>query len=144
MHDANIVFHANCRNIDLIVYGKRGAIYVQTKSTEKPAGKDCVIVDGSAWTEEQLFQGAPLFNKYGDFQAAYVLLVETLKDGEVHFYVAPTDELEEQARLRGREWYRKPKRDGTQRSINFRKELPREELSKYLNAWRYFGEPLVR
>ena len=47
VHDANIVFGENCQNIDLIVYSKDMAQYVQVKSSENPASKDGVVIDGS-------------------------------------------------------------------------------------------------
>jgi hypothetical protein len=31
VHDANMAFHQNCPNIDLIVYTKTAAVYVQVK-----------------------------------------------------------------------------------------------------------------
>lgn len=54
VHDANIVFHTNCPNIDLVVFGKRGATYVQVKTSKRPAGgSKAVILDGSPWTDQQ-------------------------------------------------------------------------------------------
>ena len=80
VHDANVLFGANCKNIDLVVFGKTGAFYVQVKSSEKPAGKDCVVIDGSAWNNEQLYEGAPLFNKDDKFfQAGLVVIVDSLR-----------------------------------------------------------------
>ncbi len=140
VHDANIVFRTNCPNIDLIVYGKHRAIYVQTKSSEIPAGKDCVVIDGSPWSKEQLYNGAPIFNKIDHFQAAFVIIVDKNKDGGVQFYVAPPGDLEPLVRARGVEWAEKPKRNGDPRSIGFRKELPREALSQWRDAWHLFGE----
>lgn len=63
--DANIVFRANCPNIDAIVFGRRGASYVQIKSSTKPAGADTVVVDGSVWTREQLYESASIYNVSG-------------------------------------------------------------------------------
>lgn len=141
VHDANIVFRENCPNIDLIVYGKCAAIYVQTKSSSNAAGPDHVVIDGAPWTEEQLYQSAPVFNKHNDFVAELVILVDTRKDGTVDFYVAPPRDLESLLRARGVEIAEKPKRDGTQRSIRFRKELPRADLRHWLNAWHLLGQP---
>jgi hypothetical protein len=45
-HDANVLFRANCPNIDLVVFGKDAAIYIQVKSSQKPAGSDAVIKGG--------------------------------------------------------------------------------------------------
>lgn len=63
VHDANIVIRANCPNIDLIVYGKEQAIYVQVKSSERPAGKDQIIIEGSPWTDAQLYRNEAIYNK---------------------------------------------------------------------------------
>lgn len=141
VHDANIVFRENCRNIDLIVYGKYGANFAQTKSSTNAAGLDHVVIDGSPWTEQQLYEEAPIFNKHNDFMAKFIILVDTRKDGTVDFYVAPPRELEERLRVHGIAIAEKPKRDGMRRSIGFRKELPRTDLSSWLNAWHLFGEP---
>ena len=43
--DANVLFRANCPDIDLAVFGKDAATYVQVKSSQKPAGSDAVIAD---------------------------------------------------------------------------------------------------
>jgi hypothetical protein len=64
--DANIVFRANCPNIDAIVFGRRGASYVQIKSSTKPAGADTVVVDGSVWTREQLYESASICKRRSD------------------------------------------------------------------------------
>jgi hypothetical protein len=42
-HDANVLFRANCPNIDLVVFGKAAATYVKVKSSQKPAGSDAVM-----------------------------------------------------------------------------------------------------
>lgn len=142
VHDANLVFRANCPNIDLIVYGRRGAVYVQTKSSQRPAGNDSVVVDGSPWTEEQLHGGA-IFNRHEHhYQAAFVVVADTQKDGVTQFFVAPPGELEQCLRRRGVEHAEKPKRDGSRRSVKFRKELTRADLADWLNAWQQLGEPL--
>jgi len=139
VHDANIVFRENSPNIDLIVFSRTGALYVQVKSSTKPASRDAVLIDGSPWTEDQLFNGAPIFNKHGDhFQASYVVIVDTLKTGELDFYVAPPDELARVAVEVGRKFWTRPKRDGQQRKP-FRKEVPRELLSEWRKAWGLLG-----
>ncbi len=141
VHDANIIFGVNCPNIDLVVYAQNGASYVQVKSSKNPAGADCVIVDGSTWTKEQLHH-LPIFNKHDHFRCSLVVIVDTLRTGETDFYIAPPGDLEKLLRRRGRKLAARPKRDGTARSINFRKELPRSVLRKWRQAWRLFGEPL--
>ncbi len=142
VHDANVLFRANCPNIDLSVYGRAGAIYVQTKSSERPAGKDAVVVDGSPWTAEQLVD-APIFNKHTeDYQASFIVIVHTLGDA-VEYYVAPPDELERRLRLRGKVWADTLKRDGSRRSIRFRKELPRASLAD-LRSWDPLKAALFR
>jgi len=139
--DANIVFRANCPNIDAIVFTKTEAFYVQIKSSTRPAGSDSVIVEGTTWTREQLYENAPIFNKHANhFQARLIVIVDTTKTGETDFYIAPPSELEKLARERGREFAARPKRDGTQRSIAFRKELPRAALARWRNAWHLLGE----
>lgn len=142
VHDANIIFRANCENIDLVVYGKKEAIYVQVKSSERPASKDCITVDGSPWTEDQLYRDAPIYNKHSDFEARFVVLVDIQIRSTPAFYIVPPDELSKLVRKKSRVFAEKPKRDGTKRSINFRKELPKEELQEWLNAWHLLGEPL--
>jgi Holliday junction resolvase-like predicted endonuclease len=141
--DANIVFRANCPNIDLIVFAKTEAFYVQVKSSEKPAGKDSVVIDGSPWTEAQL-QGAAIFNKHDDYKASLVIIVDRLKTGETNYYIAPPATLEELVRGPAKEFASRPKRDGTRRSIDFRKELPRKVLKQWHNAWHLFAEGLLR
>jgi hypothetical protein len=37
VHDANVLFRANCPNIDLVVFEKTKAVDVQVKSSEVPA-----------------------------------------------------------------------------------------------------------
>ncbi len=139
VHDANVILQSNCPNVDLIVYAKASPIYVQVKSSEKPAGKDCVVVDGSPWTGKQLFDETPVFNKHSHYVASLVILVDKRRDGTVAFYVAPPGELEKLVRSRARDWAAKPKRDGGQRSIAFRKELPRDALKPWLEAWHLLG-----
>jgi Holliday junction resolvase-like predicted endonuclease len=136
--DANVLFRANCPNIDLVVCGKTGAIYVQVKSSETPASKDGVVVDGSPWTVDQLEKDAPIFNKHrepGNCEATFVVIVDRHKNGDVSFYIAPPDVLEKTLRKVGRAFAKKPKKDGTQRSLGFRKELSREQLAPWLEAW---------
>jgi Holliday junction resolvase-like predicted endonuclease len=144
VHDANVLFHANCPNIDLIVYGRDNGVYVQVKSSSKPAGKGFLIVDGSPWTEEQLYQDAPIYNKRAGFLAQFVVLVDLTQDGLADFYVALPEELERAVRARGLILAGRPKRDGTRRSIGFRKELPKEDLKPWRNAWHLLGEPVRR
>jgi len=143
VHDANVIFGVNCPNIDLIVYAQEHAFYVQVKSSSNPAGRDCVIIDGSVWTEEQLYGGGPIFNKHEHFRCSFVVLVDSLKTGETDYYVAPPQPLEDLARSRALELAARPKKDGTKRSINFRKELPRSELLPWHRAWHLLGTPLT-
>src|SRR4249919_1927634 len=88
VHDANIIFGENCPNIDLVVYARDGASYVQVKSSKNPAGANSVIIDGSTWTHEQLYDGAPIFNKHDHFRCRLVVIVDALKTGENDFYIA--------------------------------------------------------
>jgi hypothetical protein len=140
-HDANVLFRENCPNIDLVVFGKNAATYVQVKSSQKPSGKDAVIVDGSIWTEDQLRDGGPIFNKYNGFRASLIVIVASKRMGETEYYVAPPAELEKLLIPRARTFAEHPKRDGKPRSIAFRKELPRDALKPWLNAWQQLGEP---
>jgi hypothetical protein len=140
-HDANVLFRANCPNIDLVVFGKNAATYIQVKSSQKPAGSDAVIIDGSPWTEDQLRGGGPIFNKHDGFRASLIVIVAATKTGETEYYIAPPAELEKLVISVARSFADRPKRDGKQRSIAFRKELPREALKPWLNAWRQLGEP---
>lgn len=138
VHDANVLFRANCPNIDLVVFGRSKAVYVQVKSSTTPASKDGVVVEGSPWTHAQLYEGAPLFNRHcksDDYEATLVIIVGWQKTGKTDFYIAPPKVLEDLLRTRGLEFAERPKLDGTRRSINFRKELSREALAQWLNAW---------
>ena len=140
VHDANVLFRENCPNIDLVVFGKAGAVYVQVKSSSNAATKDGVLVDGSPWTEEQLFSNAPIYNKHSSrFQASLVIIVDVLISGEFDFYVAPPKEIERLVLKRGRALIAKPKRNGERRKM-FRKEVPRTDLAPWRQAWSLFGE----
>jgi hypothetical protein len=139
--DANVLFRENCPNIDLVVFGKSAVTYVQVKSSSKASGKNCVLIDGSPWTEEQLYEGAPIFNKHrGRFQAGLVVLVDTLATGEIAFYIVRPEVLEPIAVEIGRAFLEKPKRNGERRKM-FRKEIPRGRLIPWQNAWDQLGEP---
>jgi Holliday junction resolvase-like predicted endonuclease len=142
VHAANIIFRQNCPNIDLVVYAQTSASYVQVKSSKNPAGADSVIIDGSPWTHEQLYDGAPIFNKHTHLCCSLVVIVDTLKTGETQFYIARPKQLEKLLLPPARELAKRPKRDGTTRSIAFRKELRRELLEQWRGAWHLFGEPL--
>lgn len=142
VHDANVIFGTNCPNIDLVVYGKRRATYVQVKGTMRAAGRDCVIVDGSPWTKEQLHGGEPIFDKRDGLIASHVVLVDQSTADEPEFYVATPERLTRLVRERGKEFAAHPKRDGSKRSIGFRKELPKALLRNRRNAWRSFGQPV--
>jgi hypothetical protein len=142
VHDANIIFRQNCPNIDLVVYGQTSASYVQVKSSKSPAGANSVIIDGSPWTHEQLYDGAPIFNKHDHLCCSLVVILDTLKTGETHFYIARPKQLEKLLLPLAREFAKRPKRDGTTRSVAFRKELPRELLEQWRGAWHLFGEPV--
>ncbi len=142
-HDANVLFRANCPNIDLVVFGKNAATYVQVKASQKPSGSDAVIVDGSPWNEDQLRDGGAIFNKHDGFRASLIVLVAATRTGETEYYIAPPGELEKLLIPSARVFAERPKRDGKQRSIAFRKELSREVLKPWLNAWQQLGEPPV-
>lgn len=137
VHDADVLFRAKCKNIDLVVYGASRAVYIQVKTSTKPAGKECLVLDGSPWTEEQLSGKAPIYNKHAatdPFKASFIVVVD-LSNSDPRFYVCPPEPIEEALRKRGRSWAATPKRDGQQRSLAFRKELPRDELSEWEGAW---------
>src|SRR5216683_7356231 len=82
----------------------------------------------------------PIFNKHDGFRASLIMIVATTKTGETEYYIAPPAELEKLLIPRARALADRPKRDGKQRSIAFRKELPREVLKPWLNAWQQLGE----
>ena len=44
VHDANVLLRENCLDIDLIVLAHNAPVYVQVRSSEKPASKDHVTV----------------------------------------------------------------------------------------------------
>ena len=138
VHDANILFRANCPNIDIVVFGKTKAFYIQVKSSEKPASKDSVVIDGSPWTEAQLREGAPIFNKHcdeGHYDASLIFILDRTQDGNTNFYIVPPKKLEELVRATAMTFADKPKRDGSPRSIKFRKELSRDTLKSWRDAW---------
>jgi hypothetical protein len=139
VHNANIVFRANCPNIDLIVFARAAATYIQVKSSSNPADKDTVVIDGSPWTEEQLSGNSPIFNKRDGFNASLIVIVDVRKTGETEYYIAPPMELEKSLIPIGCAFANRLKRDGTRRKM-FRKELPREILAPWHNAWRLLGE----
>lgn len=137
VHNANVLFGQNCKNIDLVVYGGRRASYVQVKTSTKPAGRDFLVVDGAPWTEDQLSGATPIYNKHeGGFVATFIVVVD-LSHGrdDYRLYILPPQPIEEALRRRARDWAAKPKRDGGLRSIRFRKEMPRDELGKWESAW---------
>jgi hypothetical protein len=129
VHDANLVFRANCPNIDLIVYGKTCAHYVQVKSSKSPASKDHITINGSPWTEDQLYRGGPIYNKHSGFLASFIVIVDVAPQ-EPAYYVAPPEKLFELVLPRAVEFAARPKRDGSARSVGFRKELPKGLLRR--------------
>lgn len=143
VHDANIIFSANCPNIDLVVFAKTRALYLQVKWSEKPASRNAITIDGSPWTDGQLHGAAPIFNKHDHYQATLVMLVDKMRDSKIDFYLAPPESLESLVRERAVAFAARPKRDGTTRSMNFRKELPRELLTPWHNAWHLLGEGVL-
>jgi len=141
VHDANVLFDANCPNIDLVVFGKNGARYVQVKLSSNPATKGGAIVDGSPWTEQQLFKNAAVFNKHDNApQAHLIVVVHKERADDYTFYVVPPKTLMRLLLPAARAFARRPKRDGSRRKM-FRKEIPLAKLARYKNAWRYLGEP---
>jgi hypothetical protein len=76
------------------------------------------------------------------FLASLIVIVRKLRSGETEFYIAPPDKIEKPVRRRGKAHAAKLTRRGTPRSIRFRKELPRELLAPWRNAWHLLGEPL--
>jgi hypothetical protein len=47
VHEANIILRSNCPNIDLVAFAYSSPIYVQVKSSEKPASRDHVTISGA-------------------------------------------------------------------------------------------------
>jgi hypothetical protein len=135
VHDANIVLCRNCPNIDLIVFAPSTPVYVQVKSSEKPASKDHVTISGAPWTDEELFQGESIFNKHDGWKAGLIMVLDRVSADQTDYYIAPPDELERLVRPRAARHAAKPKKDGQPRSIGFRKELPRELLKPWKDAW---------
>lgn len=144
VHDANVLFRENCPNVDLVVFGCDAAVYVQVKSTSKPAQRGCIIVDGSTWSRQQLFEAAPIYNKHAGFKAHHVLFIDAQGPGDPAFYLAPPDEIEQMVRERGLAYAQKPKRDGATRSLGFRKELPSEAMAPWRDRWDLLGLPIAR
>lgn len=128
------------------MYGRRRATYVQVKSSRKPAGKDCLVLDGSVWNERQLSGAAPIYNKHDGqdaFLATFIMVVD-LSPGpdRSRFYIFPPEQVEQLLRRRAQLWAATPKQDGSARSIKFRKELAREELSNWEDAWHLLESEL--
>ena len=141
VHDANVLFQKNCPNIDLVVYGPASALYIQVKASVLPATKGSVTACGAPWTEGQLLGRLPVFNRHpNDMQASYVVIVDVQKDGGVDYFIVPPDELERLVKRVGRKFYKKPKRDGSQRKM-FRKEVPRTVLAQWKNNWAALKKP---
>jgi hypothetical protein len=138
VHDANIVLRANCPNIDLVVFAYEAPVYVQVKSSERPASKDHVTISGAPWTEAELYHGEPIFNKHDGWKAGLVVILHRVSADQPDFYIAPPDALERLVRPRAELIAAKPKKDGQPRSIAFRKELPRELLKPWKDAWHLF------
>lgn len=138
VHDANIILQTNCPNVDLIVFAPDAPIYVQIKSSESPAGRNCVVVDGSPWTDGQLHCDEPIFNRHDHYKAKLIIVVDRQNTDETNFYIAPPAQLEALLRPRAQQWASTPKRDGTKRSIRFRKELPKDTLAHWRDAWHLF------
>jgi Holliday junction resolvase-like predicted endonuclease len=135
VHDANILFGQNCANIDLVVFGETAAVYIQVKTSTKPATKDYVTACGAPWTKEQLYDSAPVFNKHRQAMiASFVLLVDFQPSGSAKFFLVPPKQLEKLLRPISRAYMDRLKRDGTRRKL-IRKELPRNLLRPWLNAW---------
>jgi hypothetical protein len=74
------------------------------------------------------------------FQGEPDVIVAATRTGEIEYYIAPPAELEKLLVEAARTHADLPKRDGKQRSIAFRKELPRATLKPWLNAWQQLGE----
>jgi hypothetical protein len=92
----------------------------------------------------------PIFNKHDHYQADLVDADQVGIEGRMmdlrqrqavgdhrlaEFLVAIGD-----ARERAQAWAVHPKKDGTPRSIGFRKAVSRQALSKWKNAWHLLGE----
>jgi hypothetical protein len=143
VHDANVLFRENCPNIDLVVFGMTSTTYVQIKSSSNPATRNGVVIDGSPWTIDQMFFGAPIFNRHAyGFKAQIVLILDAMKTGEVDYYLVQPLELEGLLRPHAREFLAKRKRNGEWRKM-FRKELPRDVLSPWARKWSLLGEPCL-
>jgi hypothetical protein len=134
VHDANVLLRANCPNIDFVVLAPAAPVYVQVKSSEKPASKDHVTISGAPWTEGELYRGEPIFNKHASWQAGIIFILDRVTPNLTDYYIAPPDALERLVRPRAELFAVKPKH-GHPRSIAFRKQLPREMLKPWKNAW---------
>jgi hypothetical protein len=108
----------------------------------EPATKESAVVDGSPWNEDQLFKGAPVFNRHADcLQAHLVVIAHQDRTGDFTFYVVPPKPLLRLMLPIAQAFAKKPKRNGERRKM-FRKEIPLAKLARYREAWRYLGEPL--
>src|SRR4051812_47616909 len=104
-------------------------------SSTKPAGNNCIVVDGSTWAQEQLLGQPPVFNKHDSYRASLIVIVHELRVGGTEFYIIPPTILEDMVRRRGLEFANKPKKDGSPRSLGFREELPRLAVEQWRGAW---------
>jgi hypothetical protein len=139
--DANVLFRANCANIDLVVFGKTKAIYVQVDCAATHKLQDKVALDGSPWTAARLYDDAPIYNRQSepsDFKASLIVIVDHDKSGEDSFYIAPPKDIEKLIRQPRIEWASRSKRDKTRRSIESRIEVPKSDFKPWLEAWYLF------
>ena len=63
------------------------------------------------------------------------MILDRVSADQTDYYIAPPDELERLVRPRAALVAAKPKKDGQPRSIAFRKELPRDMLKPWKDAW---------
>ena len=61
---------------DLVVFAYDAPVYVQVKSSETPASKDHVTISGAPWTEAELYDGGPIFNKHDGCKAGLIMILD--------------------------------------------------------------------
>ena len=135
VHDANVLLRENSLDIDLIVLAHNAPVYVQVRSSEKPASKDHVTVSVTPWMEGERYHNEPVVDKHKTWKAGLILILDRVTPDQTDYYILQPAELERLARGRAALHAAKPKSDGEPRSMAFRTELPRATLKPWKNAW---------
>ena len=144
VQDANIVLRADCPNIDLVVFAHEAPVYVQVRVSEEGASKNCVTISNAPWTEEELRPGAPIFNQHDGWQAGLIMILDRVSTDQTDYYFAPPDALERLIRLSATRQPETAKRDRQRRTLALRKDLPKDMLRPWRDAWHLLEQKAHR